>query len=130
VGIFLGHFPKHACTVSIVQYCPFHPDLPHHTFIASMTNFFRYSRPAFTINYQYLNGKKSVDSSTQQETDQHVGQEVVSDGFNGHSQSDVEGSTYVTSVKTTLPPTHGWTVVNRRLRNERKAHSFDLIPSY
>jgi hypothetical protein len=63
-------------------------------------------------------------------TEERVGQEVVSDGFNGHSQSNVEGSTYVTSVKTTLPPTHGWTVVNRRLRNERKAHSFDLIPSY
>jgi hypothetical protein len=59
-----------------------------------------------------------------------VGQEVISDGFNGHSQSDVEGSMYVTSVKTTLPSTHGWTVVNRRLRDERKAHSFDLIPSY
>jgi hypothetical protein len=29
-----------------------------------------------------------------------------------------------------LPSTDGWTVVNRRLRNERKAHSFDLIPSY
>jgi hypothetical protein len=59
-----------------------------------------------------------------------VGREVVSDGFYGHSQGDLEGSTYVAGMKATLPSTDGWTVVNRRLRNERKAHSFDLIPSY
>jgi hypothetical protein len=63
-------------------------------------------------------------------TEEHVGREVVNDGFNGHSQGDVEGSTYATGMKTTLPSTDGWTVVNRRLRNKCKAHSFDLIPSY
>jgi hypothetical protein len=46
-----------------------------------------------------------------------VGLEVVNDGFNGHSQGDVEGSTYATGMKTTLPSTDGWTVVNQRLRN-------------
>jgi hypothetical protein len=48
-------------------------------------------------------------------TKERVGREVVNDGFNGHSQGDVGGSTYVTGMKTTLPSTDGWTVVNRRL---------------
>jgi hypothetical protein len=74
-----------------------------------------------------------------------VGQEVVNDGFNGHSRGDLEENTYVAGMKATLPSTDDtcvagmkatlpstddWIVVNRRLRNERKAHSFDLIPLY
>jgi hypothetical protein len=82
-----------------------------------------------------------------------VGQEVVNDGFNGHSRGDLEENTYVVGMKATLPSTDDtcvdgmkatcvagmkatlpstddWIVVNRRLHNERKAHSFDLIPSY
>jgi hypothetical protein len=39
-------------------------------------------------------------------------------------------ATCVAGMKATLPSTDDWIVVNRRLRNERKAHSFDLIPSY
>jgi hypothetical protein len=73
---------------------------------------------------------RTIDRPFLTGTEERVGRQVLKDGFNSHSQCDIEGSTYATSIATTLPSTDGWTVVNRRLRNERKAHSFDLIPSY
>jgi hypothetical protein len=84
---------------------------------------------------------RTIDRPPLARTEERVGQEVVNDGFNGHSWGDLEENTddtcmagmkatCVAGMKATLPSTDDWIVVNRRLRNERKAHSFDLIPSY
>jgi hypothetical protein len=41
-------------------------------------------------------------------TEERVEREVVNDGSSGHSQCDLEESTYVAGMKATLPSTNRW----------------------